>query len=124
MVGSRRVDQERKVQCSVPLPPRAGPARRPVSRIGEEAILEQGVDTIFGYIEASVLPLFTRLYGVPTRRVARCHQQDGGHMPDAYARERSKVDCSRELSKGLGYRSRVRPRIERLESSRQKVETN
>ncbi len=49
------------------------------------------MDTIFGYIGASVLPLFDRLYESPIRFIVPCHEQGGTHMADAYARASGRV---------------------------------
>jgi len=76
-----------------PLP--AGPAERPIPKTGAQiivdALLAHGVDTIFGYIGASVLPLFDRLYESPIRFIVPCHEQGGTHMADAYARASGRV---------------------------------
>ena len=53
--------------------------------------VEHGVDTVFGYIGASVIPLFDRLYDSPIRFVVPCHEQGGCHMADAYARASGKI---------------------------------
>jgi len=71
-------------------PASAGPAASPVCRTGAQvvvdALLAHGVDTVFGYIGASVLPLFDQLHTAPIRFVVPCHEQGGCHMADAYAR--------------------------------------
>jgi acetolactate synthase-1/2/3 large subunit len=68
----------------------AGPAERTIPKTGAQiivdALLAHGVDTVFGYTGASVLPLFDRLYESPIRVVVPCHEQGGCHMADAYAR--------------------------------------
>jgi acetolactate synthase-1/2/3 large subunit len=56
-----------------------------------DALLAHGVETIFGYIGAAVIPLFDRLYESPLRPVVPCHEQGGCHMADAYARASGKV---------------------------------
>ncbi|MCU0917926.1 MAG: biosynthetic-type acetolactate synthase large subunit [Planctomycetes bacterium] len=75
--------------------PSAGPAAGSLPRTGAQiivdALLAHGVDTVFGYIGASVLPLFDRLYDAPIRFVVPCHEQGGCHMADAYARAGGKV---------------------------------
>ena len=62
----------------------------PVSRTGAQivvdALLEHGVDTVFGYIGASVLPLFDEIAKTSIRFVVPAHEQGGCHMADAYAR--------------------------------------
>jgi len=76
-------------------PSPAGPAERIIPKTGAQiivdALLAHGVDTIFGYIGASVLPLFDRLYESPIRFVVPCHEQGGTHMADAYARASGRV---------------------------------
>ena len=76
-------------------PPPAGPAERTIPKTGAQiivdALLAHGVETIFGYIGASVLPLFDRLYESPIRFVVPCHEQGGTHMADGYARAGGKV---------------------------------
>ena len=79
-VGARRVDQERKgMHTDSPSP--AGPAERTIPKTGAQiivdALLAHGVDTVFGYIGASVLPLFDRLYESPIRFIVPCHEQGG-----------------------------------------------
>jgi acetolactate synthase-1/2/3 large subunit len=81
------------MQTDSPSP--AGPAERTIPKTGAQiivdALLAHGVDTIFGYIGASVLPLFDRLYESPIRFIVPCHEQGGVHMADAYARAGGKV---------------------------------
>ena len=71
-------------------PSPAGPAERTIPKTGSQiivdALLAHGVDTVFGYTGAAVLPLFDRLYESPIRVVVPCHEQGGCHMADAYAR--------------------------------------
>jgi acetolactate synthase-1/2/3 large subunit len=75
--------------------PAAGPAERTIPKTGAQIIVDalraHGVETIFGYIGASVLPLFDRLYDSPIRFVVPCHEQGGCHMADAYARAGGRV---------------------------------
>jgi len=56
-----------------------------------DTLLEQGVDTMFGYTGGVVLPLFDRLYDAPINFVVPRHEQGGCHMADAYARASGKV---------------------------------
>jgi acetolactate synthase-1/2/3 large subunit len=76
-------------------PPTAPPAERTIPKTGAQIIVDalraHGVETIFGYIGASVLPLFDRLYDSPIRFVVPCHEQGGCHMADAYARAGGRV---------------------------------
>jgi acetolactate synthase-1/2/3 large subunit len=101
MVGIRRVDQERKGMQTRCLSP-AGKAKRIISaptpsaprtgaQIIVDALLAHGVETVFGYIGASVLPLFDRLYESPIHFVVPMHEQGGCHAADAYARASGKT---------------------------------
>lgn len=69
----------------------APPRYQTGAQIVVDALLAHGVDTVFGYIGASVLPLFDRLYEAPIRFVVPCHEQGGCHMADAYARASGKT---------------------------------
>ena len=76
-------------------PSAAGPAAPPSPKTGAQiivdALLHHGVTDAFGYIGASVLPLFDRLYDSPIRFIVPCHEQGGCHMADAYARASGKT---------------------------------
>jgi len=56
-----------------------------------DTLIEQGVDTMFGYTGGVVLPLFDRLYDAPIKFIIPRHEQGGCHMADAYARASGKV---------------------------------
>jgi len=56
-----------------------------------DTLIEEGVDTMFGYTGGVVLPLFDRLYDAPIRFIVPRHEQGGCHMADAYARVSGKV---------------------------------
>jgi acetolactate synthase-1/2/3 large subunit len=56
-----------------------------------DTLVEQGVDTMFGYLGGVVLPLFDRLYDAPIRFIIPRHEQGGCHMADGYARASGKV---------------------------------
>ena len=49
-------------------------------------LLEQGVDTIFGYPGGQVIPLFDALYDAPLKTVLPVHEQGAIHAADGYAR--------------------------------------
>ena len=70
-------------------------AGQPTTKTGAQIIvdtlIEQGVDTMFGYTGGVVLPLFDRLYDAPIHFVVPRHEQGGCHMADAYARASGKV---------------------------------
>ncbi len=73
----------------------AKPADKSTLKAGAQIIvdtlIEQGVDTMFGYTGGVVLPLFDRLYDAPIRFINPRHEQGGCHMADAYARASGKV---------------------------------
>jgi acetolactate synthase-1/2/3 large subunit len=54
-------------------------------------LIEQGVDTMFGYLGGVVLPLFDKLYDAPINFIIPRHEQGGCHMADGYARASGKV---------------------------------
>ncbi len=56
-----------------------------------DALLEEGVDVIFGLPGGVVIPVFDRLYDGPIRVVLVRHEQGAGHMADGYARASGKV---------------------------------
>jgi acetolactate synthase-1/2/3 large subunit len=56
-----------------------------------DTLIEQGVETMFGYPGGVVLPLFDRLYDAPIRFIVPRHEQGGCHMADGYARASGKV---------------------------------
>ena len=61
------------------------------AQITVDTLIEQGVDTMFGYCGGVVLPLFDRLYDAPINFIIPRHEQGGCHMADAYARASGKV---------------------------------
>jgi len=56
-----------------------------------DSLIEEGVDTMFGYPGGVVLPLFDRLYDAPIKFIIPRHEQGGCHMADGYARASGKV---------------------------------
>jgi acetolactate synthase-1/2/3 large subunit len=71
---------------------RAGkPSIKTGAQIIVDTLIEQGVDTMFGYTGGVVLPLFDRLYDAPINFIVPRHEQGGCHMADAYARASGKV---------------------------------
>ena len=66
-----------------------------VKKVGSQVIvdmlIEQGVETMFGYLGGVVLPLFDKLYDSPINFIIPRHEQGGCHMADAYARATGKV---------------------------------
>ncbi|HOB64871.1 MAG TPA: thiamine pyrophosphate-binding protein, partial [Clostridia bacterium] len=58
-----------------------------------ETLLEQGVDTVFGYPGGAVLNLYDELYKKQDRitHIITCHEQGATHAADAYARVSGKT---------------------------------
>ncbi len=63
------------------------------SQILIESLLEQGVDTIFGYPGGSVLNIYDALYSYQDKlkHVLTAHEQGASHAADGYARATGKV---------------------------------
>jgi acetolactate synthase-1/2/3 large subunit len=68
-----------------------GTVYKPGSQVIVDMLIEEGVDTIFGYLGGVVLPLFDKLYDAPINFIIPRHEQGGCHMADAYARATGKV---------------------------------
>ena len=56
-------------------------------------LLEEGVETMFGYPGGVVLGIFDVLYDSPIKFVLPRHEQGAMHMADGYARATGKVGC-------------------------------
>lgn len=57
-----------------------------------ECLLEQGVDTVFGYPGGMILPLYDALYdAVGVQHVLTVHEQGAAHAADGYARASGRV---------------------------------
>ena len=63
------------------------------SEILIQCLLEQGVDTIFGYPGGSVLNIYDALYKYKDKinHILTCHEQGAAHGADGYARSTGKV---------------------------------
>ncbi|MBR3164630.1 MAG: thiamine pyrophosphate-binding protein, partial [Lachnospiraceae bacterium] len=63
------------------------------SQIVMECLLEQGVDTVFGYPGGSILNVYDALYHYRDRihHVRTSHEQGAAHAADGYARTTGKV---------------------------------
>ena len=63
------------------------------SQIFVEVLVEQGVDTLFGYPGGAVLNLYDELYknSDRIRHVLTAHEQGASHAADGYARATGKV---------------------------------
>jgi acetolactate synthase-1/2/3 large subunit len=56
------------------------------AQIFVESLIEQGVDTIFGYPGGAVLPIYDALYDANIRHILTRHEQGAAHAADGYAR--------------------------------------
>ncbi len=56
-----------------------------------KVLLEQGVDTVFGYPGGAVIPLYDALYDAPLKNVLTAHEQGAVHAADGYARASGKT---------------------------------
>ena len=63
------------------------------AQIVMECLLEQGVDTVFGYPGGSVLNIYDALYEYRDRirHIRTCHEQAAAHAADGYARASGKT---------------------------------
>src|SRR5713226_8412342 len=56
-----------------------------------EALVGEGVDTVFGYPGGAIMPAYDALPGYAIRHVLVRHEQGASHMADGYARSSGKV---------------------------------
>jgi len=56
-----------------------------------KCLVEQGVDTVFGYPGGAILPAYDALLDHPIRHVLVRHEQGATHMADGYARASGRV---------------------------------
>ena len=56
-----------------------------------EALIGEGVETVFGYPGGAIMPAYDALPGYPIRHVLVRHEQGAAHMADGYARASGKV---------------------------------
>jgi len=56
-----------------------------------QCLLEQGVDTVFGYPGGRILPLYDALYDGAIRHIRTSHEQGAIHAADGYARASGRV---------------------------------
>ena len=62
------------------------------SQIVIECLMEQGVDTVFGYPGGAILNIYDELYKHPEiRHILTSHEQGASHAADGYARATGKV---------------------------------
>ncbi len=60
------------------------------AEIFNQMLLEEGVETMFGYPGGVVLPIFDVLYDSPINFILTRHEQGAAHMADGYARSTGK----------------------------------
>ena len=56
------------------------------SKVFIEALIREGVDTVFGYPGGAVLPIYDTLFNAPIRHILVRHEQGAVHAADGYAR--------------------------------------
>ena len=65
------------------------------AKIVLECLLEQGVDTVFGYPGGTILNIYDELelggYNKKIRHILTAHEQGASHAADGYARSTGKV---------------------------------
>ena len=63
------------------------------SQIVIECLIEQGVDTVFGYPGGAILNIYDELYKNSSRirHILTAHEQGASHAADGYARSTGKI---------------------------------
>ena len=56
-----------------------------------KALMDKGVDTIFGYPGGTVIPFYDMLYDSDLRHILVRHEQCAAHAAEGYARASGKV---------------------------------
>ena len=56
-----------------------------------EALVREGVDTVFGYPGGAIMPAYDAMLGYPIKHVLTRHEQGASHMADGYARASGRV---------------------------------
>src|SRR6188474_3120629 len=62
------------------------------------SLVEQGVDTVFGYPGGAILPAYDAMLDHPIRHVLVRHEQGATHMADGYARASGRVGVAMATS--------------------------
>jgi acetolactate synthase-1/2/3 large subunit len=72
---------------------RSTPARglRTGAQLIWEALVREGVETVFGYPGGAIMPAYDALPAYPIRHILVRHEQGAAHMADGYARASGKV---------------------------------
>ena len=100
---------------ALPIPNSAfPPAEQVAPRIGAravcEALVREGVTTIFGYPGGTVLPIYDVLREFPLRHILVRHEQGGAHAADGYSRATGGVGVAIATSRTRRHQPRHRPR--------------
>ena len=66
-------------------------AKRTGAQLIWEALVREGIDTVFGYPGGAIMPAYDALPAYPIRHVLVRHEQGAAHMADGYARASGKV---------------------------------
>ncbi len=77
-------------RISTPIPPSAETPPTGADRL-HDALVSEGVEVLFGYPGAAIIPLLDRLYESPIRLIVPRHEQGACHMADGYARSTGRV---------------------------------
>ncbi len=82
-------------QASVSSAASAKTSRMSGAEIVVQALIDQGVDTIFGYPGGAVLPIYDELFkkSDKIRHILVRHEQAAAHAAEGYARSTGKVGC-------------------------------
>src|SRR5260221_13390493 len=65
--------------------------KRTGAQILWEALVREGVNTVFGYPGGAILPAYDAMLGYPVRHILVRHEQGATHMADGYARASGQV---------------------------------
>jgi acetolactate synthase I/II/III large subunit len=84
--------------AAAPLAPAASVSPRIGARAVCEALIAQGVTTIFGYPGGAVLPIYDVLREFPIRHVLVRHEQGAAHAADGYSRATGEVGVAMATS--------------------------
>jgi acetolactate synthase-1/2/3 large subunit len=68
--------------------------KRTGAQILWEALVREGVHTVFGYPGGAILPAYDAMLEYPVKHVLVRHEQGATHMADGYARASGEVGCA------------------------------
>jgi acetolactate synthase-1/2/3 large subunit len=81
----------RQSKTEIPKAPPAAPVQKSGAQVLHDALIEQGVEVLFGYPGGAILPTFDALHKTPMKFILTRHEQGAGHMADGYSRATGKV---------------------------------